>query len=347
MAKPPPEQKILITGVSGFLGSHIANSFLKKRYKVLGIVRSQASAAKVLDCHQEHTHQLTFAILDNLADPDTLKKAIQDVDGVIHVASPFRFNVTDNEQELLLPAIQSTTSLLEAIVASGSPVRRVVLTSSHAAIVTPTRHYTDVDSLSESDWNATTYEEAKGGPPPLAYAASKAFAEHAAWDFIKERRPGFDLTTLNPPLIFGPVIHAVESVDKLNTSSASIYHLMDGSRKEIGPTHVPFMVDVRDIAEAHLRAYETTEAGGKRFVVYGHSFSYQDVCGVVRDAYPQLKTKVPNPEAEPFTGSLYGLSKERASEVLGMSYRPFKETIIDTAASLMKIASHSEAGKLL
>jgi nucleoside-diphosphate-sugar epimerase len=115
---------------------------------------------------------------------------------------------TDNEKELLIPAIKGTTGILESIQKKGPSVKRVVITSSFSSIWNGSKGTWPEHTYTEADWNPVTYEEAKS--PAMdgasAYSASKAFAERAAWDFMEEHKLSFSLATVCPPMLYGPTV---------------------------------------------------------------------------------------------------------------------------------------------
>ncbi|KAG9558940.1 putative cinnamoyl-CoA reductase, partial [Aureobasidium melanogenum] len=337
MSKPASQQTILVTGASGFMATHIVSSFLSAGYNVRGTVRSQKSAEGVKKSHPEYASQISFAIVPDIAAPNAFDEAVKDVDGVIHNASPFAFDVKDNEKELLNPAIQGTKGCLEAVKKFAPKVKRVVVTSSFASIVDMSKGTRPGYTYTEEDWNPCTYEEAKKGDGAVAYCASKAFAERAAWEFGKDPEVKFDVVTICPPMVYGPPKHAVPDMKKLNTSSADIYRFINGSTKEPGDTGFPLCVDVRDVGTAHLKAYEVPEASNQRFAVTSGNFTYQRVCDIIRAKFPELKDKVPegNPgEAYP---DFFGLSNEKAKKVLGMQFIGLEEMVVDTVKSLLEL----------
>lgn len=163
-------------------------------------------------------------------------------------------------------------------------MKRVVITSSVAAIISPrTPPYT----FTESDWNDASPKavEEKGRKAPNGdkYSASKTLAEKAAWKFVEENEGGlgFDLSVINPPYIFGPLIHEMKSVDALNQSNAlfldAVVKKSAPSKEESGKP-VGNFVDVRTVARAHVLALSQDVAGGERFIVSQGAFSWQDIC---------------------------------------------------------------------
>jgi nucleoside-diphosphate-sugar epimerase len=337
--KNPSEQIILVTGASGFVAGHVLSSFLDKGYNVRGTVRSESTAEQVRKLHAKYSEQLTFVIVPDMSLPGAFDEAVKGVDGVIHTASPFTFDVKDMETELLIPAINGSKHILEALAAHAPNAKRMVLTSSFASIVDLSGSHGPGYTYSEDDWNPCTYDEAKSSTNgAVAYCASKALAEHAAFDWVKEHQPTFDLTTICPPMIYGPLNHTVTDMKKLNQSSADIYRFVNGSMKEgVGSTDSRQFCDVRDVAEAHLRAYETPAAGGQRFAITSGNFFYEDVAAILREEFPESKDKFADPTQGEYPPVPFTLSNERAKQVLGMTFRPLKETIIDTARSLFAL----------
>ena len=178
------------------MATHIISSFLSAGYNVRGTVRSEKSASAVKKTHANHASKLSFSIVHDIAAPHAFDSAVKGVDGVIHNASPFAFDVKDNEKELLIAAIQGTKSCLEAVKEFAPNVKRVVVTSSFAAIVDMSKGMRPGYTYTESDWNPCTYEDAKNGDGAMAYCASKAFAEREAWEFGKDEGVKFDVVTI-------------------------------------------------------------------------------------------------------------------------------------------------------
>ena len=242
MASSVKAPLILLTGASGFVATHVLNSLLLHGLSVRGTVRNEASGEKLRKIHAHHLNgdnsRLTFAIVKDVAQDGAFKEAVTDVDGVIHTASPFTVEVEDNERDLLFPAINGTTEILKAVKAYAPQVKRVVITSSFASIIDMSKGARPGYTYSEKDWNPVTYEEAKTGDGHVAYCASKTFAEKAAWESVEKEKPNFTLSTINPPMIYGP-LEQDASIDHLNSSSKDVYRFFNGSQQEPGPTMFP------------------------------------------------------------------------------------------------------------
>jgi nucleoside-diphosphate-sugar epimerase len=353
MAKEPSSQLILITGASGFVAAHVVSTFLNAGYNVLGTVRSSSTAQHVLNTHASTTSlpgkgKLTLAIVPDITTPGAFDEAVKGVDGVIHTASPFTYKVDDFAKDLLDPAVKGTTEILSSVYRLNSEVKRVVITSSFAAMLDLPKGHRGGYTYTERDWNPVTYEEAIAGPGPVAYCASKAFAEQAAFEFVKLNKPGFSISTICPPVIYGPNLHHVESMDKLNKSSAEIWAFINGNEMDKVPhTPAPAFADVRDVALAHLRAYERAEAGGERFFVTGGTFLNQMTCDIIRKNFPHLKERTPKGnegagDVAISNGEVFSVDTSKARQVLGMQFRGLEETVKDSVESLLELKKKLE-----
>lgn len=325
---------ILVTGATSFVATPIIKLFLQHGYQVRGQVRNDSSAQKVLKVFPDADGALTTVIVPDITVPNAFDEAVKDVQGVIHCASPFVMQVENNERDLLDPAIKGTNRILEAVHAHAPQVKRVVITSSFAAILDPTKGAWPGKTYTEKDWNPTTYEEAvKTESGAVAYCASKTFAEKAALEFADKNKPNFTVSTICPPMIYGPVEQDVD-IKKLNTSIADIYRFMDGSSKEPGPTAFPTFADVRDVAEAHFKAYEREQPG--RFFITSGTFEYRDVCKILREVLPERKDKIPDPEATP-AAEFFNVDNSQTAKELGIKFKSLHESIKDTALSLVAV----------
>jgi len=253
--------------------------------------------------------------------------------------------VENNERDLLDPAIKGTTEVLKSIHMNNPNVKRVVITSSFASIVDMDKGARPGYTYTEKDWNPVTYETAskKETDGAVAYCASKTFAEKAAYDFVKENNPSFSVTSLCPPMIYGEAAHLL-SLDHLNTSSADIYRLINGSEKTVPETSFFAFVDVRDVGEAHARAYESAEAAGQRYFCTGGGYTYQQVCDIIRTDFPEKRISTPEgTPGAPFPDNVYRVDNSKIKKELGMSFRPLQTTIHDQVAEF--IALEKQAGK--
>ncbi|KAL2683403.1 hypothetical protein Neosp_007873 [[Neocosmospora] mangrovei] len=332
---------ILVTGANGFIATHTITTLLRQGYAVRGAVRSQTSADAVLKTFSDYSNKLSVVVVPDMTISGAFDEAVQGVDGVLHMASPFSLNIKDNETEMLVPAIKGTESVLESVAAHGVNVKRVVLTSSFAAMVDLTKGFWPGHTYDENDWNDVTYDYAKAADGATAYVASKALAEKAAWNFMKERKPGFELTVLCPPMVFGPPVHAV-SFSALNVTTWDMNRFISGELEDVPDTSFWGFVDVRDLAQAHLRALEIPEAGNERFFIVGGRYSYQRTADVLRSS-PRIpetyKSKIPiGQPGQNYPGpNIYEVDNSKSKRILGIEYRPFEECVVDSAVKLIEL----------
>ncbi|CAO2647951.1 Nn.00g088730.m01.CDS01 [Neocucurbitaria sp. VM-36] len=336
--------RVLLTGGSGFIAAHTIDVLLKRGHSVVTTVRTQEKADKIKAEYRSYVDkgQLDFAIVPDIAQEGAFDQAVisdPPFEAVLHTASPFHFNVTDVQKDLIDPAVIGTTGILKSIKKSAPTVKHVVITSSFAAIINASKGFWPGHAYSEDDWNPITIEEAHESPA-LGYRASKTFAENAAWDFVKNEKPNFSLSTINPPMVYGPIVHALDSLENLNTSNQRILWAAQGKFKdEIPPSGVHFWVDVRDVAEAHVAAFEKPEAANKRFFTTAGYFSNKELCQIIKKNFPEYKDlpsdSTPGgdyPEGTPDKG-LYTYNNKRSIDILGLKYKTFEESIVDSIKS--------------
>lgn len=338
--------KVLLTGGSGFIATHILEQLLEGGHEVVTTVRTEEKAKIIRDAHPGA--KLTVVLVPDIAQPGAFDEVIQipGIEYVQHTASPFHFKFSDPKTEILDPAIKGTTSILEAIKKYAPGVKRVVLTSSFAAILSADDLGNANKTWSEADWNPNTYEDGITGPPGTTYRVSKTLAEKAAWDFVASEKPNFDLATINPPFVFGPVVHHMASLADVNTSNGNMVALIVGRWKaEIPPTGVHLFADVRDVARAHVAAMERPAAGGQRFFITAGHFANKEIVPIVRKNFPQLAEKLPaegTPGGDYPGGSVDGVYKydnSKATDVLGIQWTSLEKSVTDTIASLLAVGA--------
>ncbi|KFY05594.1 hypothetical protein V492_08424 [Pseudogymnoascus sp. VKM F-4246] len=341
--------RVLLTGGSGFIAAHVLESLLTRGHSVVTTVRSQEKADKIKEAYPTYgKDKLDFAIVEDIAQEGAFDKAVisdPPFKSVIHTASPFHFNITDTKKDLLDPAILGTTGILKAIKKSAPTVKHVVITSSFAAILNGSKlpHWPE-HTYTEEDWNPITEEQALTNPAE-GYRASKTFAERAAWDFVRDEKPNFTISTVNPPMVFGPVVHYLNSLDSLNTSNQRIRDFAQGKAKNGLPNSGVYLwIDVRDLALVHVRQIEVPEAAGKRFFATAGYFSNKEIADAIRNNFPEYKDQLPAADApgdgdypNGSTESLHKYDNSRVVKTLGITFRSIEESVVDLVKSLKTV----------
>jgi len=162
-----------------------------------------------------------------------------------------------------------------------------------------------------------------------------------AWDFLKNEKPNFDLVTLNPPMVYGPIRHTIDSVKDLNQSNERIYKLFIDSTKsaEIPPNGLHTYTDVRDLAHAHVLAATLPEASNQRFIICAGKVSSQQICDVLREGIPELESRTPvgKKGGRGLGENAFECSSEKAKKVLSVTFRTLEETFGELARQLLEI----------
>jgi dihydroflavonol-4-reductase len=334
---------VLVTGGSGFIASHTILQLLNAGHRVRTTVRDLKREPEVRAMLKQGGAQagarLGFFAADLQSDAGWAA-AVADCDYVLHVASPFPANVPKHEDELIVPAREGALRVLRA--SRDAQVKRVVLTSSFAAI--GYGHPPQSAPFDETYWSDIT------GSDVTAYVKSKTLAERAAWDFIAREGRDLELSVINPVAVFGPVLGPDYS-----TSVLLIQRLMSGAVP--GSPRLSFgVVDVRDVADLHIRAMTHPAAKGERFLaVAGDFMLIHDIAKVLKHRMGEAGKKVPTRQLPnwlvriaalrypavkqilPELGKLKNGTNEKAKRLLGWAPRSSEEAIISTAESLLDL----------
>lgn len=334
---------VLVTGGSGFIGSHAILQLLEAGYQVRTTIRSLSKEGHVRELLKTGGANpggtLTFYAAD-LEKDDGWAEAVSGCDFVLHIASPFPPAIPKHENDLIIPARDGALRVLKASRDAG--VKRVVLTSSFAAV--GYGHKQQNEPFDETDWTNLK------GRDVSAYVKSKTIAERAAWDFVEKEGNGLELSVVNPVGVFGPVLGPDYS-----TSIILIQRLLDGALP--GCPKLSFgIVDVRDVVDLHIRAMTNPAANGERFLAtVGDFMKISEMAETLKerlgDAAKRAPTKeLPNfvlrlvaifdPEVRqivPELGKYKNGTNEKARRVLGWAPRSREDAIVATAESLIRL----------
>lgn len=333
------EGTVLVTGGSGFIGSWCVIGLLQRGYTVRATIRDLSREKSVRDALSPVAaaqDRLSFYAA-NLTSDAGWDAAASGCDYVVHVASPLGTNSPRNEDELIVPARDGARRAVSAAIKAG--VKRVVLTSSVAATSKGVKVGDNVSD--ETVWTDIGEKEQS------AYARSKTIAERAAWDLIASSGGATTLATVNPTLVVGPVLSR-----DFSDSVEVVRRLLSGNVP--GLPRLGFnIVDVRDVADLHIRCMTAPEAAGQRFIAAGRFAWMEEIAAVLRaklgaDAARVPTRKVPDVVLRlasifdrqlrfvtPSLGKKHDYSSAKAQSVLSWKRRPIEETIVDCAKSLI------------
>ncbi|CDO95209.1 unnamed protein product [Kluyveromyces dobzhanskii CBS 2104] len=334
---------VLVSGASGYIAQHTIRILLAKGYKVIGTVRTQEKADSVARLF--NNDNLALELVPELADIDAFDHVFEkyntQIKHVIHTASPVRYNMTDFENEMLLPAINGTKSVLESIKKfSADSVETVVYTSSISALANPAGIFEPETTLTEESWNPDTWEDAIKDVRS-AYFGSKTFAERSTWQFIEENRDQvkFQLTTICPGYVLGPQAFDENAKGHLCYSGELVNGILTSKPGDTIDQHLAgAFIDVRDVARAHVLPLEDHRFANQRLVLMNKRFALQDVADYISGNFPELKGKisvgVPGSGADTVeTTSKYDNSKTR--ELLGFDFVPFEKSVTDSVDQIL------------
>ena len=331
-------KKVLVTGISGFVGQHCAVELLKKGYAVKGSVRSLSRTDEVVNGIKKEIDpkgNLEFCELNLMKDAGW-DEAMEGCDYVLHIASPFVIKVPKDENELIKPAVEGTLRALKAAKKAG--VKRVVLTSSMVAM---SGGKEGVIKINQDSWTNIN------GKNVTAYIKSKTLAEKSAWEFIKNQTGDYklELVVVNPGAIYGPSL-----TGNLDSESMDFFKKLIIGKVPLLPKAYTVMSDVRDIAAIHVAALENEKANGQRFIVTTEKpYAIQTIAQILKsNGYDKVNTTLApsfllkfmanfNSEMKgmlPFIGNTIEADVSNTMATFNWKPIPFEKTVLDTAKSV-------------
>lgn len=341
MNAPITTKPVLLTGITGYIGSRIAVDLLNRGYSVRGTMRNAAKRDKILPAIEVLAPIDKLEIVSaDLLDAESWKAAVQGCEYVMHVASPYVSYEPKDPNELIKPAVDGTLNVLQAATEAG--VKRVVLTSSLAAVgygldATPST------PMTEERWTKVDH------PDVGSYTKSKTLAERAAWDYIEKTEGAPQLTVINPSGVLGPVM----SPASLSATNDFVVQFLQGKIPAMPKIAFDF-VDVRDVSELHIKALEEPKAAGERYLAVSGMLSMKELSGILAEGFPDYKSKLPTRELpnwlvkfmgnfDSSTKAMVGelgkrrlASNQKARDQFGWNPRTPKEAALATGADVLR-----------
>ena len=338
------ETVVFVSGATGFIAQQIVKTVLEAGYQTIGSVRSEEKGKylkSLIESAGLNSNLFNYVIVKDIGAKGAFNEALQahpEVTVFLHTASPATFEIHDVEKELLKPAIEGTINALNAVTVYGKNVQRVVITSSYAAVAGFANLATPGKEVNEESWNPITYEQALENPF-LGYIGSKKLAEKTVWNYIEEKKPKWDVTFVNPAFVLGPQAFGVRDKSKLNASNEIINSLLTANKTKVEPQQfVGYFIDVRDVAKAHLIAFEKNETVGQRLLLANAPFSSAGILDIIEKDFPNLKSELPKldkSKSPKFEETESVVNNEKTRRILGFKFIDLKKSVDDTIKQLV------------
>ena len=334
--------KVLLTGISGWIAKHTAIELLNAGYEVLGTIRNNnlVDQTKQTISKYASTEKLSFVELDLLKD-DGWNEAAKGCRYIFHVASPFPMKVSSNRENLLPVAVDGTLRVLNAGLNAG--VEQIIKTSSIVAMFRkPNR--TNPYTFGENDWSDENWIEGVSD-----YFLSKTKAEKAAWRLMESKGLKNKMTTINPGGVFG------DALDKKGGTSIEYIRQFMKGKFPGAPKFAVLISDVKDIAKAHVACIGNNKVGGRRLIVGKDVKRLVELSQLIAEAMPEYKKKLPTKELPnlmvklisyidtsaktmiPDLGIMMQTDTSYAEEILGFKFKPAKGCISENAKSVVRL----------
>lgn len=329
---------VFVSGGSGYIAGFLIRQLVNEGWMVHTSIRNLTKEGHVRNLLAVDNDRLKFFAADLMSDAGW-GEAMAGCGHVAHVASPLPSNAPKSADELIIPARDGALRALRA--AKGAGVKRFVMTSSAAAIAYG--HGKGRQHFTEADWTNVT------SPDAYPYVQSKTIAERAARDWVAAEGGEMDYVSVNPSLVLGPLLS-----DDFSTSLEAIKKLLEGSLPGL-PNFGFGVVDVRDVADLHVRCLSAPDMAGERFIASGPFLWMKDVAAILREGLGEQARKVPTRRLPDFLvklsalfdpvikqvvgelGNVREMDASHAKAVLGWETRPVAESILDTARDMIRL----------
>lgn len=336
--------KVLLTGATGFLGAQTLKFLLEQGFFVRIAVRSESKADFIRSRFHEHKNNFEFMIVEDITAPGAFDEAVKGVEGILHLASPLSGGNPDIEPQVLIdPAVNGTVQILKSAHKAGDGVKRVVITSSVSAVW----NKQGGGVFTENDWNWPAVELAKkvgkATPPFVKYAASKTLAEDAAWKFVEENKPSYDIVALLPTFIWGQILSET-TADIRGSNSRLLISLKKEALENLSDEQLleeKLPVDSRDAAKWHVQALMNPQVGGRRIILAAPTITVQHILNILNsNPVPGITVPKGKPELVEDWNAKVVFSNQLSQELLGAEYTPIEDTVRTTLIHALEVGWH-------
>ncbi|PVF97743.1 NAD(P)-binding protein [Serendipita vermifera] len=336
--------KVLLTGATGFLGAQTLKYLLENGFFVRIAVRSESKVEFLRSRFHEHQSNFEFVIVEDITTPGAFDEAVKGVEGILHLASPLSGPDPDIDPQVLIdPAVNGTVGILKSAHKAGGDVKRVAITSSGSAVWNKQGSAV----FTEDDWNWPAVELAKktgkAAPIYVKYAASKTLAEQAAWKFVEENSPSFDIVTLLPTFVWGQILSET-TADIKGSNNRLLGVLKKEALENLNDEQLleeRWVVDARDAAQLHVQALINSQAGGRRIILTTPPITVQHILDILNsDPVPGIIVPKGKPELLEGWNAKVLFSNELSRELLGAEYTPIEDTVRTTLTHALEVGWH-------
>ncbi|KAF8874571.1 NAD-P-binding protein [Gymnopilus junonius] len=337
----PSGSRVLVTGANGYIAMWVIRVLLEQGYMIRGVVRSLEKGKHIKEYFSSYGDKMELFVVEDMAKEGAFDDAVKDVDAIEHLATLVTLYGIDPD-EYIRPALHGTLGVLQSALKFGqAPVKRIIITSSVAAIYNPVTEHTGTVTFDETSWGdenvEVVKEKGRDAGPIAKYSASKTLAEKAAWDFYKKHKNEikWDMLALHPPFVFGPTLQKVKKPDDMNASMKNFFWDMITKEMPDDVLQDTFsFVDVRDVADAHVLALKIAKAAGERIVIANKSSTWQGLRDLIQKLQPQLYTSGILPRGKPDLDQMikFKYNADKGTRILGMQYISEEKMVSDVLA---------------
>ncbi|CAK9441950.1 uncharacterized protein LODBEIA_P57780 [Lodderomyces beijingensis] len=331
-------ETVIITGGTGYVGQHIIGQLLANGYTVVAIVRSPVTRLNLIK--QFDSPFLLSEVVDQLDKPksiDFVLKVHHEATVFIAAATVTKFDAQDQEKEVLNPGLAIIENTLESIKHHGKQIKRVILTSSGVTMTGIENANGLGAKYSDDDWSPLTFEDGKKDGWS-AYFVSKKINEQLAWKFMEEKKPHFDLVSINPTLCLGPTEFRNEvSLDQLPSTTSIVGSLLKLHKDSYVPELACGAIDVRDVARVHVAVINNPKAAGQRLLLEAYKATNPNILYDIRKNFPELDAKLPDLAPSP-ESEVKAPNDARTREILGIEQYEYtlEQSVVDLVKQILK-----------